>query len=324
MALNWIGPSGGLGNRILALSSVLAISKMLETTISFPWVSNPSCTVAFHDLFDEMPGINIDKSIREKDNLFGKNDWEPIFIFQEFRNKTRHNINSEEFCILFLRAMRSLRFKESLLNEVSSYYTDRTTNKNLAIHIRRTDRLNHHKASLRGLLSADINKVKHSIGIIKNTGVLKTLQFGLLPESISKQIENRNIVPKTTRYLREQNYNSYSIYADSIELTKELHQYFVRMGFSEQYYMPGYCANKAGKISGATTFGIRETSVQDAMIELLGMSKSSGIIQNNSASTFSLSSAIIGRTPILSSEPKHQFWRTIKKILGKYPNEVLV
>lgn len=320
MSLHWIGPAGGLGNRILALGSVLALSKLLDTTIIFPWISNSSCNVAYDELFDEMHGIKIDNSL-VGNQLFGVNDWEPVTIFREFNNHIHQTITAEEFCISFISAMRSLKFKKSLLNEFFSYYTEHRTHKNLALHIRRTDRIIHHKASLKGILTTDMKKVRYNLKIIRNTGVFKTLQYGLLPENLSRKFEYRGIAKSTIRYLQKQNFGSYTIYADSFDLSNDLHHLIKNMGISDQYYIPGYCIGKADR-TYKSDFGKRETSIQDAMIELLGMSKSSGIIQNNSASTFSLCSAIIGQTPILSSKPRHQFWKTIKKTLGKYPNEV--
>jgi hypothetical protein len=320
MMIKWIGPGGGLGSRILALGSVLAISRIMQSTITFPWRLNSACPAGYHELFEEMPGIVVDNSLTNNDELIGTNDWEPMIIYQNFKERTKHTMPLEEYCVSFVEAIRSLQYKKSILDELALYYNCSEGNPRLAIHIRRTDRIMHHGKSLYGLLSTQSHKVKRSLTVIRNTGIRKTLQYSLLPENLIRSLENKQLAKACIEFLDRDDGSTYSIYADSNYELLSLQQDFRNLGISDARYIPSYC-NAPGKSSWGA-FGKRQTSMQDALIELLGMSMSAGILQNISASTFSICSSIIGSTPILTSQPKHLFWRSIKKTLGKFPYEV--
>ncbi|WYD80627.1 MAG: hypothetical protein V8K32_15100 [Candidatus Electrothrix gigas] len=320
MTIQWIGPSGGLGNRILGIGSVLALSKIIKTTIAFPWESNSSCPADYHDLFEDMPGIIVEDSLIKGNGLIGGNRWEPIMIFREFKKEVSPELSLEEYCFSFVEAMRSLKFKKSILDEASSYYRKGKNHKNLAIHVRRTDRIKHHKNSLYRLLSANPHRVKRNLYIIRNTGVRKTLQYALLPKSLIRSLENRKLAKLCNTLLCKDESINYSIYADSNYELVNLQQCIYNLGISERRYLPSYC-NVLDKNSWGE-FGKRQTSVEHALIELLCMSMSSGILQNISTSSFSICSSIIGSTPILTSQSRHLFWRVIKQTLGKYPYEI--
>ena len=65
---------------------------------------------------------------------------------------------------------------------------------------------------------------------------------------------------------------------------------------------------------------LRKTNIEDAMIELLCLSKCDAIAQSNRASTFSLVAAMIGGKPILTPETRYPFYHAIKAETGMPPN----
>jgi hypothetical protein len=146
MTIKWIGPKSGLGNRILALGSVLALSKSLQSTIVFPWRVQPDCPAEYNELFNEMSGIRIDNLLKSSDSLI-VTSWEPIGIFQNFKKALKHQISLEEYCFYFIEALRSLRYSDLIMDRFNSHYSQTQNNKNLAIHLRRTDRLAYNKNS---------------------------------------------------------------------------------------------------------------------------------------------------------------------------------
>ena len=319
MAIRWIGPGGGLGNRILALGAVLALSKSLQSTIAFPWHVLPVCPAEFHDLFEDMPGINVDNSIGTGNTVIGENRWEPYNIFQEFEKEIQHKIPLEEYCYNFIESLRSLKFQKSILDELGLYRKQTEGTEHFAIHIRRTDRVTFHKNSLRKLLS--VKSFKNSLTVINNVGFRKTLQYSLFPVECIRNMENKNLAEICRNLLDRNSDLRFSIYSDSYDELLTFQQLLRSQGVSEEYYVPSYC-NKEGRSEIWGTFGRRNTSVQSALIELLGMSMSNGILQNISASSFSICSSIIGGTPILTSQPRHLFWRVIQTTLGKAPYEI--
>lgn len=321
MTIKWIGPKSGLGNRILALGSVLALSKILQSTIVFPWRVQPDCPAKYNELFEEMPGIRIDNNLLKSSDSLIMTSWEPIGIFQNFKKSLKHQISLEEYCFYFIEALRSLRYSNLITDRFNSHYNQIQNNKNLAIHLRRTDRLTYNKNSLQGLLSTKRHKRKKSFLSIKSTGLYKALQYSLLPINSIRAMENNYLAKICEKSLNKDCDLTYSIYADSHhELLTLQQQIRSRIASAERLYIPSYCNSPESEVWG--TFGTRNTSIQDALIELLCMSRSIGILQNISVSSFSICSSIIGSSPILTSQPKHLFWRVIQKILGKPPYEI--
>lgn len=319
MAIQWIGPGGGLGNRILGLAAALALSRSLHSTIAFPWHALPVCPAEFHDLFEDMPGIQIDNSIQPGMEVVGENPWEPFVICREFEKQLRHAISLEEYFLNFLEAIRTLKYRKSLLGELDSYRSLTGSAGFIAFHIRRTDRVAFHKNSLRRLLS--VKRFKKSLAAIYNAGFGKTLQYTLFSADRIRAMENVHLAKMCRNLLADDNALHYSIYADSYDETAVFLQELRRLGIPREYYTPSYC-NMEGQSEVWGKFGRRNTSVQSALIELLAMSASKGILQNISASSFSICSSIIGKTPILTVQPRHLFWREIEKILGKPPCDI--
>ncbi|MGB5710986.1 MAG: hypothetical protein WBM44_08755, partial [Waterburya sp.] len=283
MTIQWIGPKSGLGNRILALGSVLALSKSLQSTIVFPWRVQPDCPAEYNELFEEMPGIRIDNLLKSSDSLI-MTSWEPIGIFQSFKKALKHQISLEEYCFYFIEALRSLRYSDLIMDRLNSHYSQIQNNKNLAIHLRRTDRLAYHKNSLQGLLSTKHHKRKKSFLTIKSTGLYKALQYSLLPISSIRDMENNYLAKICEKSLNEDRDLTYSIYADSHQELLTLQQQIrSRIASAERLYIPSYCNSPESQLWG--TFGKRNTSIQNALIELLGMSRSIGILQNISVSS---------------------------------------
>jgi hypothetical protein len=320
MTIQWIGFHAGLGNRILALASILALSKIIQSTIVCPWSSNPGCPVSYHELFEDMPGLEINNNALRQGKLIGRNTWEPVLIYQDFKKELDLNISIEEYCLSFLKSIRSLKYNKSLLREFKSYYQKNEINTSVAIHIRRTDRVNFHRKSIHKLFSIDRKQAKRNLFIIKNLGIRKSLCYGFLPVTIIRSFENQNIVKLYDRLLQENSDLNYSICVDSEWELRHLKRCIANAGIAEERYQPSYC-NALWQNSWRSV-GKRQTPIQHALIECLGMSMSAGILQNIPTSTFSICSSIIGNTPILTTAPRIPCWQIMKDKLGQFPCDI--
>lgn len=315
MTLQWIGVAGGLGNRLIALGSILALSKSLETEITFPWPVDLSCSSKYSDLFDEMQGIHVEDSNEPIDGSIGKSRWEPMGIFTDFQRILEHSISLEEYCYHFVDAMKSIKFRADVVSDYRSHYTQDSVINNLAIHIRRTDMIDHHRHPLGNYFSSDRKVKRRTRNAFRELGIIKSIQYSILSSNSIRAVENNYLAKIISSKLSKGLYSSYSIYVDSKNEIEIFQKQLNRQGISSECYFPSYC--NLIKNSTWGSFGRRNTSTRDALIEILGMSSSSGILQNISTSTFSICSSIIGGVPILTSQPRHWFWKTMQNVFGK-------
>ncbi|MEO1133210.1 MAG: hypothetical protein AAFX40_10950 [Cyanobacteria bacterium J06639_1] len=315
MPIQWIGVAGGLGNRLIALGSILALAKSLETENQFPRSIDPASSSEYGDLFEEMKGIRVCDRHEGKGAPIGKARWEPMGIFTDFKRTLNHSISLEEYCHHFVESMRSLRFRQDILNEYHSHYGRASVSNTLAVHIRRTDMLDRHRLSLREYFSNDKRVKRRATHAFRALGMMKSIQYAVLSPEAIRTTENKYLARIIARELNADSRASYSIYVDSESEIDFFQQQLCRQGISDGRYFPSYC--NVGQNSSWGTFGKRNTSTRDALIEILGMSASSGILQNMSASTFSICSSIMGGVPILTSQPTQWFWKSMQDVFGK-------
>jgi hypothetical protein len=297
---------------MLALAAASSLAKLLQSEIHFNWAEEPRCKCGYHEVFGEMPGLMVDK--RESSGYSRiETGWkDPAGIFKGFEEALHVQLSEEVYYYQFLESLRDLNYSEYVRVQLSRCLKKRQGYNNLAIHIRRTDRINHHKKVYKHGFDA--------LNIIRNTGIKKSIQYLFLPESVISQLENRYFTDILKKNLSNFPDSTYSLYCDSQDELEHTLQYFRNAGIPDQPYFMSYCADPKNKCWGE--FGIRNTRMSDALVELLEMSNSSWIAQNNRASTFSVAAAIIGRVKIISQKPAHKFWRKIKAILGENPNTI--
>lgn len=312
MTIEWSGPTGGIGNRMLALSSVSALSRMLDTEIRFTWDDSPVCPCSFSDLFAQIEGAQEGIKGAGCARRVETCGWHPLRIRKAFETLLGVRIREDDFYYGMIRAMRGFRYDDAVNAQVAESGRNRGGKEILSVHLRRGDRYEHHHRVYRFHL--------YAFSIIKNTGFKKSLQYLLLSENRLRKIENENIRRLVEMHLNAFANGSYSLYGDSKGEIGRLAGFLRTSGIPPVKYSPGFCCHK--KNERLKAFGIRDTYPREALVELLEMSTSCGIVQNTPASTFSLVAAIIGRAAIKSQQPSHAFWVRIREVLGTAPNEI--
>ncbi len=297
---------------MLALAAASALSKILHSKITFSWENSPVCPCEYSDLFKEIPGLKVNQASDKHRHYVKTDKWNPIRILNDFKQALRIEINEADYYHKFIKSLRAFEYNEYVTHRLSDCIKKLERNNNLAIHIRRTDRITFHK-------KVYIHKL-FAIPIIRNTGIGKSLQYLLLPDSLIRRTENKYLFNLLKKNLACHPDSTYSLYSDSQYELEKANKYFIDSGIHTHHYHPGYCdaqGNGCWK-----KIGNRHTSMQDALIDLLEMSNSNRIAQNNPASTFALVSSIIGCVKIVSKQPMHEFWRKITTVLGEQPNAI--
>ena len=312
MTIQWSGPSGGLGNRMLALASTSAIAGLLNAEIVFPWVNSPVCPCGYDDLFRHIPGIRVQRSGPSPGRIVQTDRWNPVRIGNDFERALGIKLNDEDYYLRFIQALRTMTFSDDVRYRLSRRTVSGDHRTVLSVHIRRTDRMPHHRKLYRHPFSA--------FRIARNTGFLKSMHYLSLPESMVVRMENKAMARIIRTFIRETPHAVYSVYSDSREGVQGMIRFCRAAGISEHRYAPGYPGSQGSDYWGE--YGMRKTRIRDALVELVEMSESSGIIQNNPASTFALVASIRGRVPIVSKQPIHEFWRKITRVLGDTPNRI--
>lgn len=315
MIVSWSGAEGGLGNRMLGIASALALSKILNSEITFTWNNNRNCPAEYADLFKAMPGLHVNNNPKDKLIQVKTSGWDPINIFEGFKTQIDNDLDLENFLFEFIRSLKDLPFSDYVKQQFLNWKKNLIVKTNLAIHIRRTDRIEHHKYLYKKIFS------KQFLYIIRSTGLIKSLQYTFFSPDYLKSIENNSMKKLLNQYLSDKPGITYSLYCDSFEDLIQTEKEFNNISYSLCYY-PSYCSINRDEIWGQ--FGVRKTQIQDALIDLLCMSASTWIAQNNSASSFSLVASIIGGTPIVTRQPTHNFWKKIIKIFDKKPYDILI
>ncbi len=310
MSIYWSGPTGGLGNRMLGLASASAVAGLLEKEIFFSWRNTPRCPCEYNELFSSISGLRIGHPPKLGQRIVQTDGWNPVRVVNDFEKSLRVEIDRETFWYRMVHTLRTLEYSHSVTSKLAKFHKLSSGTDSLAIHVRRTDRLIHHGRLYRHKLSA--------YRIARNTGLKKSLQYLLFPTPFVCRLENRTLLTLLKNFLSKYPTATYSLYCDSREEHDRVRQYFKDGGIPVMKYRAGYCGLPESGAWG--TYGIRNTRVRDALVELLEMSRNHYIVQNNPASTFSLVAAIIGSVPIISRKPTHEFWQAIAEKLGAEPN----
>lgn len=318
MVIHWSGPQGGLGNRIFGICSAITLARLAKADIAFDWHNNDECPADFNDLFQPITGVHIGKSRKDCDLQIESAPWNPIKIFFKFKNSLNIDTDEKEFILLFLKSLQELKYSNHINSAVETWIQHHKSTINIAIHVRRTDRIDHHKRSFKNLLRTQ--NLEASRYIIRATGIGKTLEYALLPKKIICHIEDRRIVNSVRQYLTQNPLATYTLYCDSQTDLEQLKEKFVRTEINTNRFKPSHSDSSTHDVWQKNTF--RKTSMQDALIDLLCMSKSNAIVQNNPASTFSVLASIIGKSDIVSRQPTHDFWVLAKKLLVLPPNKL--
>jgi hypothetical protein len=297
---------------MLALASASAISVLLHTEIDFHWSASPACPCHYDDIFQHIDGLRPHAAASRSRNRIVTSGWHPVRILKGFANALKVSVNEADYYYQLIRSLRTFRYSAYVRQRYGECRNERQGRENLSVHIRRTDRYAFQKAVYRQTI--------YAIGIMRNTGLAKSLQYLLLPESSLRKIENRYCLRLLDHYLHATPHATYSICGDSTLEIEAFSGLIQASGIPDDRYHPAFCTRQ-GEVAWGL-FGIRATHPRDALVDLLEMSASTHIAQSNPASTFSLVAALIGGVPIISRRPSHGFWRKMRAVLGAPPNEI--
>ncbi len=299
--LSWTGPIYGLGNRLLAMAAAAAVGSMVDRPVAFGWRNDDECPCDPEELFESSERMRIVANEPLADAELDTLEWDPLLILQRAQQILGKALPVRPFLEAFLHALRTLPIRSDILDQARAWsLAPERGDGNVALHVRRTDRIAHHRNVFeRG---APINE-------ILTFGVGKSLFYLVSSPERIRSVENRWLL----RQLRSAAGSSmgertYTLYCDSRSELELLESWLLRRASDLGYY-----PSPATEAEAWTTRQLRETSTRDALVELLAMSSASAIIQSNRTSTFSLVAALIGRAPIVSRRPAHRFWREIER-----------
>jgi hypothetical protein len=313
MGIEWSGPTGGLGNRMLALASASALSGLLGEEIGFTWDESDACPCRFGDLFSDIEGLREGRRAAGHTRRAKTCGWHPVRIRKGFEKALKVRTREDEYYYAMIRALRNFGYSDTIETDLAECRKNRGGKAILSVHLRRGDRYEHHRRVYRHHV--------YAFNIIRNTGYRKSLQYLLLPETRNRKNEYEDIRRRVTAHLKAYPGGAYTLYGDSKADLNHLNGFLAQSGIPAASYAPGFCSRREEELREA--HGIRDTHPREALVELLEMATGHGIVQNNPASTFSLVAAIIGRVRINSRQPSHAFWLKIRKVLGAAPNEIV-
>lgn len=299
--LTWTGPIYGLGNRLLALAAAAAVGSMVDRPIAFGWRNDDECPCDADELFAASDRLTVVASEPLEDAELDTLEWDPLLILQRAREVTTRALPVRPFLEAFLENLRTLPIQADIHERARRWsQAPERGETNVAIHIRRTDRIAHHRNLFaRG---APLNE-------LLTFGVGKSLLYLVSSPERIRDVEDREILRLLRRTIRRMTTRStYTLYCDSRSELERLESWLLRRAAGLDYY-----PSPATTTEAWDTGNLRETSARDALVELLAMSSASSIVQSNRTSTFSLVAALIGRTPIVSRRPAHRFWREIER-----------
>lgn len=302
----WSGPIGGLGNRLIAIAAVKAC--IGNRRVFFPWLNDSSCPGDFHEILDPIPNLRVG-SISPKNGIpLNTHNWEPLSIYSQLNKELDLSLSKSEFCLGFVHALRHLPINSDLKDQATQWRQSRGCEPMIGVHIRRTDRMAQHRDEFRK-------------AIFRNQGISRELPiglgaaYGIFPPGVISFYEN-TIIGAQLKKFKSQNKNfGFSIFVDNPQYIEGVKKMARWSGISNTTHL------EPGPISLERTAdadqGNRQTSLTNAVVDLLCLASCDAIIQSNRASTFSLVASIIGRTPIVSAKTGYPFWHAIETASAK-------
>lgn len=282
-----------------------------ERVIYFPWSDDPSCPGRFEDVFNADPNLIPASGPASNATVLETHGWEPLTIYEQLRAALRLTLSLEEFCRNFVLELRSLKFRSGILDAVRDWRVQ-CNETLLGVHIRRTDRTAHHKGQFQAFLMG-------KQGLNRELPVYLSAMYGLCPASFMSAYENVALVRSMRRFGKERNDLRYAVFTDNRREALGFEKAAFRYGVA--YVTEEGAVRSSKRAENRFDQGLRETSLRNAVIDMLRLSECDAIAQGNRASTFSIVASIIGAKPIITPGPLYPFWRVIKDANGCAAND---
>ena len=306
----WAGPRGGLGNRLLAIAAVRACA--IDTEVKFMWNEDNGCPGKYEDVLEPIPFFTLLTEPPRQSNALTHLSWNPLEIFDELSGLFGLSMGMNEFSTRFIAALKTSPFKPQLVSAAKDWRACFGSHKVIGIHIRRTDRIKHHQAALRSKQGG--NSVLY---VKKQLPFFQSLLYRFGSDRLIGDLENIELYRRIAPKILSPDWRLATFSDDE----REKKRFTKGWQWSQPNKVTVFGLSKTSEITTNATSTRRKTSLRDAAIELLCLSRCDAIAQNNSASTFSLVASIIGSKPILTTKTHHDFWRRIEDVSKTSPND---
>ncbi|WP_411817498.1 hypothetical protein [Hyphococcus sp. DH-69] len=232
--------------------------------------------------------------------------WEPFRIFNSLDAHFSLGMTEREFAFRFIQSLRSLPVRTVLNEKATAWRNNIQARKLVGVHLRRTDRAAHHRQQFRAFLM-------RKQGLNRELPLYLNIMYGVLPQGMVHFVENTHIMNMIKKYGADK----YAVFSDSMDGEASFSK-MMRVGKIKKVVPVQDNDNQIVESN------LRKTNIEDAMIELLCLSKCDAIAQSNRASTFSLVAAMIGGKPILTPETRYPFYHSVKAEMGMPPNSAVL
>lgn len=302
----WSGPICGLGNRLFAIAAARACAG--ARVIHFPWSNDPSCPGDYADVFKDSANFAV-QAPPPPDAVAVETGWEPLGIYERFGKALKSELTLGQFCANLVTEMRRLPFRDDLIAAAREWRRGAGERPLAGVHIRRTDRTEHHRQQFRAFL-------RREQGLNRELPIYLNAVYGLFPDAFIRAYENMTLAGALRRYRSASGAASYTVFTDDLNEVLEFQKAAAFVGVGRDRCISGTPALQ----SPQTGHGIRNTALAEAALDLLRLAQCDAIAQSNRASTFSLAASIIGARPILTAKTRYPFWLAIEESTSSPPN----
>lgn len=306
----WTGPICGLGNRLIALAAVRACIN--EQVLYFPWSEDPSCPGAYEDILEPMDNLQPRHARARGWPVLQTHGWEPLQIYAELKEALALDLSLADFCKKLVLELRGLPFKEALSARALEWRNSKGDAPLVGVHIRRTDRSALHRDQFRAFLM-------RKQGLNRELPIYLSALYGIFPSDFMSFYENVALVCALFSYKGEHEDFRYAVFSDSEQEISGFEKTAARAGIKNELRLTQSPAQESGVSMKAQV--LRQTTIQDAVIDLLCLSQCDAIAQSNRASTFSLVASIIGAKPIITPKTRYPFWLSVEENTALSPSD---
>ena len=294
----WSGSPGGLGNRLVAMAAIIAAGDGHK--FYFRWRENDACPGKYEHILDPIPSLTPVAERLPGLQVIRTSTWNPMQIYNQLNMHLGRHMPLDEFSRRFVVALRSMPFKQALIEEAQSWRQTATEGELIGIHLRRTDRFERHRKSL--------TEQSQELEILP---LYQRFLYAYAPGKMISGVENL-IICRTIRKARSNRVPiQAAIFSDSAEELKMLVQFAKATGIPGSRFVKTISAPRRPYDSNFRRR--RETGLRASVVDFISLSTCERIIQNNNLSTFSIAAALYGSSSIISVEPSNSIWQVAKQ-----------
>ena len=276
--LTWRGSNQGLGNRILGLASVLVVAEESNRDLAIVWEKNHRCFAEFNDIFDM--DVRLIKKNEVKNFDITHPGFRPRSVFEEARSKNILTCKIKYFKERVSQKIKSLKFRSSINTEVGRISAKWNLSEAIGLHLRETENEQFFIKYKRLAYSKPLY-------ILKRFGY--STFFSFLFES-PKMTKRKRLVRFAARECKKHHVNKIFIASDSKEgldyLKKKLSLKKLDIYHLKDAHTQKNVRNRKWRVR-------RQTTVRQAAIDLILLSRCKKILTSVNNSSFARVSSMI-------------------------------